>query len=167
MSDVLEILNTAPLVQFSSEMLKCCGSKSWAERMAKRRPFSDAVALHQVAKLEWFSLESADFLEAFSHHPRIGDRVKSGSWASNEQSKAQAGDLKILEQIRQLNEAYEKKFGHVFLICATGKSAPEILSELKRRIDLSREDELVNASIEQSKITEIRLNKLLAEGVTK
>jgi len=161
LTSALGALNHLEATQRAQELFKCCSSHAWVKNINQRFPFESEEALFVKARLLWFELGEKDMMEAFSHHPRIGDRVKSASWASQEQAStlsAAAGDLALL---KTLNEEYEKKFPHVFLICATGKSVEEMLSELKRRIALSLEEEFLNASIEQSKITQLRLQKLL------
>lgn len=128
--------------------------------MLARRPFATKAALLEAADEEWWKLEYHDWLEAFSHHPRIGDRNASGA-ASREQSGVRtARDVQLLE-LEQLNRLYEEKFGFVFLIFATGKSADEMLDALRVRLQNRREAELRNAAGEQAKITRLRLEKLL------
>ncbi len=165
----LQELNHKSEESFKKELYLCCSSSKWVDHMLVCRPFLSEAALFQVADEAWFSLEKQDWLEAFSHHPRIGAsldalREKYAStqkWASQEQSSvAQASD-EVLKKLQAANIEYEKKFGHVFLICATGKTADEMLSALELRIQNLPEVELKNAAIEQSKITRIRLEKLL------
>lgn len=111
----------------------------------------------------WFSLGPTDWLEAFSHHPRIGQKTALNKWTSQEQAGVGAAQEATLKNLIKFNEEYEAKFDHVFLICATGKPAAEMLKALQERIQNSPEQELKNACVEQSKITKIRLQKLLGE----
>jgi 2-oxo-4-hydroxy-4-carboxy-5-ureidoimidazoline decarboxylase len=156
----------------TKKFFHCCSSQHWSELFAMKRPFQNFEEMCQQADQVWFSLGKADWLEAFGHHPRIGAnidalRVKyqpTKSWSSQEQSGITQASEETLKSLQQQNIDYEKKFGHVFLICATGKSADEMLQALKARINNSPEIELKNASVEQSKIAHLRLKKLLEEN---
>lgn len=108
----------------------------------------------------WWTLDGGDWLEAFAHHPRIGDRA--AGWANDEQSGVQGAQRTLLDRLTSLNHDYERKFGHVFLIFATGKTAEEILTQLERRLRNDPATELKIAAIEQAKITRLRLHKLLS-----
>jgi len=163
----LETLNQWPTKTFEAELLKCCGSKAWVLALEKARPFSGEAQLFEAASRIWKKLTPKDWKEAFSHHPKIGDveslRKKFSStstWASQEQSGVASADESILRGLAQGNERYEKKFGFVFLICATGKSASEMLEALNKRIDRTAEEELNQAVEEQNQIMRIRLKKL-------
>lgn len=156
----LNELNGLPASEAESELLKCCGSRRWAKTVAARRPFKSKEDLHRTAEIEWLKLKYPDWLEAFSQHPRIGEKKASG-WASQEQSGAQSASDKTLLSLEQLNRLYEEKFGFVFLIFATGKSADDMLGMLQRRLQNGRDVELKNAVGEQAKITRLRLEKLL------
>lgn len=150
------------------ELQRCCGSSAWAERMVRARPFVDPAALFTRAEEVWNELSRADRLEAFSHHPRIGDvgalRAKfaaTASWAADEQSGTRGASDDVLRELAALNDDYFQRFGFVFLICATGKSAKEMLEALRARICNDATRELEIASREHAKITRIRLEKLL------
>jgi 2-oxo-4-hydroxy-4-carboxy-5-ureidoimidazoline decarboxylase len=158
----LNELNALPGAQAEVELLKCCGSQRWARTMAARRPFKSKDDLHRTAEIEWLKLKYPDWLEAFSHHPRIGDRAKAQGFAKQEQSGASGASDATLLSLESLNRLYEEKFGFVFLIFATGKSADEMLGTLQRRLQNGRDVELKNAVTEQAKITRLRLEKLLA-----
>jgi OHCU decarboxylase len=135
--------------------------------MAARRPFADRDGLLAAADSVWFSLGREDWLEAFGHHPRIGERNigrfgAGAATASKEQSgMASASEAERVE-FAAGNEAYEKKFGHVFLIFASGKSAGEMLEQLRRRLGNDAGQEMANAAREQSLITRLRLERWLA-----
>jgi 2-oxo-4-hydroxy-4-carboxy-5-ureidoimidazoline decarboxylase len=157
----LNELNGLPSATAEAELLKCCGSQRWARVMAAQRPFKSKEDLHRTAEIEWLKLKYPDWLEAFSHHPRIGDRAKAQGFAKQEQSGAAGASDATLLSLESLNRLYEEKFGFVFLIFATGKSADEMLGTLQRRLQNGRDVELKNAVTEQAKITRLRLEKLL------
>lgn len=149
-------------------LTRCCGAERWVRGMLERRPFGDAGALMRAADEVWASMEEADLLEAFAHHPRIGadmDELKrrfasTSAWASGEQAAARGASEETLRALRDGNLAYEARFGFIFIVCATGKSAEEMLALLRARIDNDRADELRVAAGEQARITRIRLAKL-------
>lgn len=156
----LEELNAATGPDARAALLRCCGSDRWAREVAARRPFIDRDALHRVADAVWWSLEPKDWREAFSHHPRIGER--GTAWSNDEQSGARAAGGDTLARLARRNHDYERRFGHVFLICATGRSAEEILANLERRMGNAPGEELRVAAGEQAAITRLRLDKLLS-----
>lgn len=141
------------------ELRRCCGSERWALEMAARRPFGSDAALFAAADDVWWNLEPDDWREAFAAHPRIGER-DGGAWSAEEQSGMNDASRRLEDEIREGNRAYEAKFGHVFLICATGLSAAEMAEALERRLDNAPEAELRVAAAEQAKITKLRLRKL-------
>lgn len=142
------------------ELCRCCGSTRWAAAVAARRPFTTAEELLQIADDVWWTLEGGDWLEAFARHPRIGGRA--AGWASDEQSGVRGAKQETLSRLTALNQNYERKFGHVFLIFATGKSAAEIVAQLELRVSNDPVTELKIAAAEQAKITRLRLQKLLS-----
>src|SRR5690349_5578494 len=154
-------LNGLPAAEAEEQLLTCCGSQRWARAMAARRPFKSMEDVQRAAEMEWIKLKYPDWLEAFSHHPRIGERAKAQGFAKQEQSGAGGASDKTLLSLESLNRLYEEKFGFVFLIFATGKSADEMLGALQRRLQNGRDVELKNAVGEQAKITRLRLEKLL------
>lgn len=166
--DALGRLNALPRKEAREALRKCCGSARWAEEMVEARPFQDRDALFQAATQIWNGLTREDWLEAFSHHPRIGDRKLEGAgsgtkdWAKNEQAGMSRADDQVRAAMAEGNRAYEEKFGRVYLVCATGKSADELLAILQGRLQNTPEQELRIAAEEQDKITRIRLEKLLA-----
>ncbi len=146
---------------------RCCGSRRWVEAMLSKRPFQSADALFEAAEAIWWELSEDDWLEAFTHHPKIGDisslREKFGNtkaWAEQEQGSVRQADDTVLQALAEGNRAYEEKFGFIFIVCATGKSAEEMLGLLQHRLPNSRESELRIAAAEQLKITCLRLEKL-------
>jgi hydroxyisourate hydrolase len=149
-------------------LLRCCGSERWADSVVARRPFNDFNELAQVADEVWAGVTRGDVLEAMSHHPRIGADLgalreryaATKAWSSAEQAGVNAADEATLVALRDGNQAYEARFGHIFLVCATGKSAAEMLGLLQARLGNDPADELEIARQEQGKITRIRLEKL-------
>jgi OHCU decarboxylase len=143
-------------------LLRCCGSEVWAQRMLASRPFGDAETLHRTADEIWFSLRREDWLEAFSKHPKIGDKASS-NWSAQEQQGMSTASEETARRMRELNEQYERKFGWRFIVCATGKPADEMRSLLEQRLSNDPDTELRIAADEQAKIMHLRLDKLLAE----
>jgi 2-oxo-4-hydroxy-4-carboxy-5-ureidoimidazoline decarboxylase len=154
-------LNALPDTEARAAFESCCGSTRWAMRMAGTRPFESVGLLQATAEDIWRSLEPRDWREAFSHHPRIGDRSVTGV-AKSEQSGADSAGARTLRELASYNRLYEEKFGFVFLIFASGKSAEEMLEALQVRIHNREDIEMRNAMQEQAKITRLRLEKLLS-----
>jgi len=148
-------------------LLQCCGSKRWAREMAG--PYENVETLIAKAHDTWWSLEPADWLEAFRSHPKIGEKKaaapvsdQSRQWSGQEQAGVSNAPQETVDALAALNQAYEQKFGYIFIICATGKTSEEMLSALRQRLDNAPADELPIAAAEQSKITELRLKKLIS-----
>lgn len=155
-------LNQLPGPEAERLLLACCGARAWAERMAARRPYPDLEALLESADDVWRGLPAADRREAFAAHPRIGERATGQS--ELEQSGVRGAAAATLTELSERNRAYEDRFGHVFLVCATGKSAGEMLEALRARFDNPPQVELQVASEEQRKITRLRLERVAMEG---
>jgi len=169
-SEVLVRWNEMPPEEAAREILACCGSESWAARMASKRPLHGEAALLEASDEIWRGLREDDWLEAFQSHPRIGGThaekpvaAQSSAWSSQEQQKAAAADEAIKTALKWGNRQYELKFGRIFIVCATGKSASEILEILRRRLQNDEATELKEAAEEQRKIMHIRLRKWLAK----
>jgi len=165
----LQWLNALPNDQALTELKSCCGSNRWATGVASGRPFATFAQLLDTAQQVWWQLEPADWLEAFRSHPKIGQKkaetsasARSQQWSRNEQSGMQQAPAETATALALLNEAYETRFGYIFIVCATGKSSEEMLAILRERIENEPDDELKIAAAEQAKITEIRLKKLLS-----
>jgi len=165
----LNWLNELSEAEAEQEFLKCCGSRSWARQMVESRPFESSSTLHERATDIWWGLESADWLEAFRSHPKIGEKkaaaevtAQAQSWSGQEQSGITGATKQTLNELAALNQEYEAKFGDIFIVCATGRSSEEMLAIIKSRIGNLPNDELRVAAAEQVKITEIRLGKLIA-----
>ncbi len=162
----LRDLNAADGAVARAALLRCCGSKKWTERILERRPFHDHDTLLSIAESVWWTLDPSDWLEAFSAHPRIGDKKMTGekklsNWCSQEQSGIDSAPTQLLGSLAESNREYERRFGWIFLVNATGKTAPEMLDLLETRLKNERAQELRVAAGEQAKITKLRLNKLL------
>jgi len=162
-------LNALPPEAARAELLRCCGCARWAEDVAGARPFGDKAALLAASDAAWSATGEKEWREAFSHHPRIGGKdalrakfASTQSWATGEQAGAAAASEAVLDALAAGNAAYESRFGHIFIVCATGKSAAEMLDLLKSRLGNEPGAELRLAAGEQNKITKIRLEKLLS-----
>lgn len=161
-------LNDASQTEARAALTRCCGSSAWVERMLVRRPFVDDDAVYRAAEDAWNVASREDVLEALTHHPEIGASLdalrekfaNTASWSAGEQGAVAAADEATLVALRDGNVAYRERFGHIFVVCATGKSAQEMLGLLEARMDNAPEDELWIAAAEQGKITRIRLEKL-------
>jgi len=148
---------------------KCCVSKTWISKMAESRPFSTENEFIKKAASIWYNdCIHADFIEAFTGHPKIGDVeslkdkfANTKNWANNEQSKIADANTSTIEALTIANSKYEEKFGYIFIISASGKSADEMLAIIQTRLSHSKEDEIFVAMNEQHKITVIRLAKLI------
>jgi 2-oxo-4-hydroxy-4-carboxy-5-ureidoimidazoline decarboxylase len=169
LSEALTRWNGLPKEEAASEILPCCGSKTWAAGLASKRPIPDAASLIETSDAIWRSLGESDWLEAFQSHPRIGESraeksvaAQSSAWSEQEQQKAAAADEAVKTALKWGNREYEHKFGRIFIVCATGKSAAEILEILRRRLHNDEAAELQQAAEEQRQIMHIRLNKWIA-----
>ena len=161
-------LNILPKEILSQELYKCCGSTTWVNKMISLFPMDDLVELLEDAEELWFLCSEKDWREAFSNHPKIGDRESMSKkfsatteWESDEQSGVSNAPGEVIADLHRLNIEYEKKFGYIFIVNATGKNAAEILSLLEERLSNAPEDEMPIAADEQNKITSIRLQKLI------
>jgi allantoicase len=185
----LEDLNVLNEEAATRELLRCCGSTQWAREMAASRPFDSPETMAQTSDTIWLSLGRADWLEAFAAHPRIGAAPPSGlprgvsdgsrpgwgpgagaervdgslrtEWATQEQSGVASAPDEVRARLAASNRAYEARFGYIFIVCATGKSAGEMLALLDERLTNDPDEELHIAAEEQRKITRLRLAKLL------
>lgn len=161
-------LNNLSRNEVCSALFDCCGSKKWVERVLARRPFADRSALLDSAEEAFEALGRKDWLTIFRSHPAIGaakakakQTATAREWSTGEQSLAQKGSAETLAVLGAANQAYEANFGHVFLICAMGKSSEQILQTLQERLGHDAETEMRIAGEEQRKITRLRLEKLL------
>lgn len=168
--DVLERWNRLPVDEAINAILPCCGSKAWAQEMVARRPFANEAGLLVASDETWHNLARADWMEAFHSHPRIGESrssspqlpsTKSVEWSAQEQRNVGDAEDAVKDVLADANREYERRFNRIFIVCATGKSAPEILEILRRRLKNDAETELHEAAEQQRQITEIRLRKWL------
>lgn len=147
-------------------LYQCCGSTAWVEKMLSRPPVEDLVDLLEDAEEAWYTCSEADWKEAFSHHPKIGDleslkkKFADDQFASGEQSSVANASDQTLQSLAEGNKTYEEKFGYIFIVSAAGKSAVEILGMLTARLQNKPEVEITIAMDEQNKITRLRLEKL-------
>jgi len=169
-SDVLTRWNNQPPDEAAQEILPCCGSTTWAQRMAARRPLVDEASVLAASDETWRSLDESAWTEAFRSHPRIGETrakqpadARSAAWSALEQQKAaQTGeDVKIA--LAEGNREYERRFNRIFIVCASGKTAPEILEILRRRLQNDPEVELREAVEQQRQIMHLRMKRWLGE----
>ncbi len=163
----LERLNAIPAAEAEAMLGPCCGSRAWVRRLVESRPFRDMGDLLEASDRIWWDLEREDWLEAFAAHPRIGERPaekpggeRARQWSEQEQTGARGVPPEILERLSEGNLLYQQRFGHIFIICATGKSAAEMLANLRERLANDPETELRVAAWEQRRIMNLRLEKL-------
>jgi OHCU decarboxylase len=158
----LRRLNGLPEEQAVAELLAVCHSRRWAERVAAGRPYADLAALQQAADEVWTGLGPVDWLEALEAHPRIGERGGAAAdWSEREQAGVGAAGEEVRRAIARGNAAYEERFGHVFLVSAAGRSAEEILANLRARLGNDPDTELRAAAEEHRRITRLRLARLV------
>jgi OHCU decarboxylase len=167
-AEALQRLNHSPIGQAVEELLACCGCRQWAEAVAGARPYEDAEDLLRAADGAFDRMDRDGWLEAFAAHPAIGESRAQGeqgaaarAWSAAEQAGTRAADRDTLAELAAANREYEARFGHVFLICAAGKSAAEMLAALSERLAHDPEREFDLAADEQRKITRLRFSKLL------
>ena len=163
----LDDFNNLSEKEISKELFKCCGSSAWVKKMMMYRPFQSKEQLIKLADKAWSECTENDGLEAFTHHPKIGDLeylkkkfASTAKWSKGEQSSVEEAPMETLKALAQGNADYEKKFGFIFIVCATGKSADEMLDLLEHRLQNERKKEINIAMEEQQKITNLRIEKL-------
>ncbi len=166
----LDQLNRLPLPEARAAFERCCGAAAWVEPMCFARPYADRAALWAAAARVADTLTDDDWRQAFAHHPRIGDAAAlrerfaaTAAWAGDEQRGANAATEATIQALASGNQEYERKFGYIFIVCATGKSADDMLGLLRERMANDPATEIGLAATEQRKITRLRLEKLLAE----
>ena len=170
----LDQLNALDEPAAARVFLRGCGSSRWAQRMATSRPFANVDAMSAHADAIWALLDRQDWLEAFAAHPKIGETRSGGSggssgsgasggWAQQEQASVAGAAGRTRQRLAEANRAYEVRFGYMFIVCATGKTADEMLALLERRLRHDAHEELPIAVEEQRQITQLRLKKLLEQ----
>ena len=157
-----ERINTAAPEAARAELQICCGSRRWIDQMMARVPFASRQAACEAAREEWFALEPADWREAFDHHPRIGSGVAqdsgpASSLSAREQSGVASATADVREALAAGNREYEERFGHIYIVCAAGKSADEMLQILQSRLANDPAKEIRIAAEEHAKICDLRL----------
>ena len=164
----IESLNSLTYSEANEQFELCCGAENWIQKMNRNRPFQNENEVYKKAESIWFSLSPDDWLEAFIHHPKIGniDSLRNKfqntkSISENEQSGVNNATESILKDLAESNQLYENRFGFIFIVCATGKSADEMLALIKMRLNNNAEIEMQYAAKEQNKITQLRLKTLL------
>jgi 2-oxo-4-hydroxy-4-carboxy-5-ureidoimidazoline decarboxylase len=159
-NDALRALNAAAPDEARALLGACCGATRWIDAMLAARPFSSMAAMHEAARASWRAVDRAGVLEAMSHHPRIGDLESASATDAREQAGAASAEDAIKAALVDGNRAYEARYGHIYLVCATGKSGAELLSILQSRLQNDPDTELRVAAAEQEKITALRLDQL-------
>jgi OHCU decarboxylase len=162
-----------PEPELEAALRACCGSSAWgramvAERAKSSASFASLDALKKRSAEVWSALSPADWDEAFKAHPRIGEKKAEGpqskvarDWSAKEQAKVGSASQAVLDELKEVNRAYEERFGRIYIVCATGKSADEMLAIAKERMASDSATELRRAAEEQRKITELRLEKMV------
>ena len=165
----LDQLNRLSEAEATAAFTQCCAAQRWVERMVIDRPFESLAEMLEISDRIWEECDVDDYMEAFEGHPRIGDveslakkYANTKGWAGGEQKGVEGADAAVIQRLADGNRAYEEKFGHIFIVCATGKSAAEMCALLEARMNNDPEHEIAVAAEEQNKITRIRLKKLLA-----
>lgn len=163
----LERWNSADAEAAANEILSCCGSRAWAAAVTARRPFASAGELFTISDAIWQNLAEDDWREAFASHPRIGQNdalgASSGSlaWSREEQRDAMTPDELVKESLAAANSDYEARFRRIFIVCATGKSATEILNDCRSRMANDPATEMLESAEQQRQITQLRLRRWL------
>jgi 2-oxo-4-hydroxy-4-carboxy-5-ureidoimidazoline decarboxylase len=164
-------LNALPAEEAGAALRSVCGSRRWERELTARRPFRSLEHLLHEADAVWQGVSPADWDEAFAHHPRIGERqaqaavsAAAAGWSAGEQAGAAAGDAAVKRAIAEGNAEYERRFGRVYIVCASGRSAQQILADLEARLTNPPARELTTAAREQAAITALRLRKLIDEA---
>lgn len=167
MNPILSAWNAADRDAATAALLSCCAAERWATALASQRPFTSEVTLFATADEVWSTMQEDDWMQAFRAHPRIGERkvehatAQSKQWSGQEQSAVDQAQAGLLAELAAGNRQYEDRFGFTYIVCATGKSAEEMLQILQRRLGSDRDIELREAAEQQRQITQIRLRKWL------
>jgi len=168
MSQILERWNRMVVEEAEKEIMPCCGSRAWARGITGRRPLADEAALLAASDETWNNLSQSDWTETFRSHPRIGESSAANSaeprpakWSAHEQRGVAVADDAVKTALAEANREYERRFDRIFIVCATGKTAPEILQILRRRMQNDDRAELYEAAEQQRQITHLRLKKWL------
>jgi len=165
----IQELNTLSTSDAAALFRQCCNAGQWVEEMVAGRPYGDAQTLTAAAERVFRSLSGEDWKEAFAGHPKIGElkdlRMKfpeTARMSEAEQSGLSRSSEQLLADLATANERYERKFGYIFIVCATGKGADEMLALLIDRLNNQPDAEIRVAAHEQEKITQLRLKKIVS-----
>jgi len=167
MNAVLEQWNEADVQTATDAMLACCGAQRWAAQMVALRPISSVPALSETGDREWATMGESDWLQAFACHPRIGEgnaslaSEKATAWSQQEQAGTGNAEKSVMDELTEGNALYERRFDFTYIVCATGRSAEEMLRILRRRLANDRVAELREAAEQQRQIMQVRLGKWL------
>jgi 2-oxo-4-hydroxy-4-carboxy-5-ureidoimidazoline decarboxylase len=168
----LDALNALPEPELAARLRDCCGSSRWIAHMLQERPFRSAEHLLTAAEQAWSHTTPEDWREAFDHHPRIGERdprsatsAEATAWSASEQALATAASTGVRQELARANAEYERRFGRVYIVCAAGLAADEILADLRGRLANDPEMEQRIAAAEQARITALRLRKLIGHDL--
>ena len=161
-SATLGSFNAAPAQDAERDVFACCSSAAFAKAVAGGRPYPDAAALLAAVDAAFSTLTWDDIAESMNGHPRIGDRTAQGGMSAAEQSGAAAATDEVRQGLADGNRAYEERFGHIFLICASGLSGQEMLAQLRARLKNNQDAERGVVRAELLKITRLRITKLLS-----
>ena len=167
MNLILNTFNSTDNDTALASLMSCCASHRWALSVATLRPFKDEETLFTIADFIWNKMQEPDWMEAFCAHPRIGEgkpaeaSAQSKAWSSQEQAAVHNSHSAVLAELAAGNLRYEEQFGFTYIVCATGKSAEEMLAILQTRLANDRQAELCEAAEQQRRITQIRLRKWL------
>jgi 2-oxo-4-hydroxy-4-carboxy-5-ureidoimidazoline decarboxylase len=168
MTPALDRLNALPLEEAAERLRACCGSSRWVEAMLACRPFKSADDLLAAADEAWRATGPKDWDEAFAHHPRIGERhaaaqvsATARAWSAGEQGTAAGAGAAARAALAEANEAYERRFGRIYIVCAAGRNAEEMLADIAVRMQNDPDRERAVAVEEQRKITRLRLETLI------
>jgi 2-oxo-4-hydroxy-4-carboxy-5-ureidoimidazoline decarboxylase len=160
-SSTLGSFNAAPAPDAERDVFACCASTKLAQAVAAGRPYRDPAALLVAVDAAFTTLSWDDITESMNGHPRIGDRAVRGGMSAAEQSGAAAAADDVKQGLADGNLAYEQRFGHIFLICATGLSGREMLARLRARLENDQDAERAEVRAELLKITRLRMTRLL------
>ncbi len=165
----LKEFNNQNLQKVREDLFKCCGCTSWLDKLMEHFPFQSIEDLKISSDKAWHTCTKQDWLEAFSHHPKIGEKPgekknlsSTKEWAAQEQSGVKTAAQTVLDDLLLQNKKYEEKFGYIYIVSATGKTAEEMLVIIKERMNNDPEKELHIAAGEQNKITHLRIDKIFA-----
>jgi OHCU decarboxylase len=167
MNQILNDFNQLEADQARTALLHCCAAKRWAHGLTSMRPFANEEELLLSSDKVCATMLEQDWMEAFRAHPRIGEQkvrhasAQSRAWSSEEQSSSSNAQITVLDKLAAGNHLYEQTFGFTYIVCATGKTADEMLTILEQRLSNDRDKELAEAAEQQRQITQLRLRKWL------